>query len=56
MLKIEISFRDKLNQDELTQINNINIYKVEKLIDMKLNALENRTKSKEKNNDHDLEL
>ncbi|MEG0998416.1 MAG: nucleotidyl transferase AbiEii/AbiGii toxin family protein [Clostridiales bacterium] len=44
-LRIEISFRKKrIDEEESTEINGINVYKIENILGMKLNAFQNRDK------------
>jgi predicted nucleotidyltransferase component of viral defense system len=47
VLKIEISFRDKIKEKDVDIINNIKTYKVEPLFKMKLSALNNRDKARD---------
>jgi predicted nucleotidyltransferase component of viral defense system len=46
-LKIETSFRDNIDLSDINNINNINVYKISKLIDMKLDAIDGRTKGRD---------
>lgn len=46
-LKIEISFRDNIQEEDATIINNIKVYKIDTLIKMKISALLGRTASRD---------
>ena len=46
-LKIETSYRDGFTEDDTVIINGIKTYKINKLIDQKISALENRTTARD---------
>lgn len=46
-LKVEISFRDTITSEDITERNNIRTYRVARLIEQKINAPENRTTARD---------
>lgn len=46
-LKLETSFRDKINPEDVAIFNGIKAYKVQPMISMKLNAIKSRTKARD---------
>ncbi|TXH56088.1 MAG: nucleotidyl transferase AbiEii/AbiGii toxin family protein [Bacteroidia bacterium] len=47
LLKVEVSFRDTIQDNEIVEIKGIKTYKVSRLIEQKINALLNRTKARD---------